>query len=161
MLKSLRFIPLCVLILSGYVFAEDSGNHLSDSDVAKRAAEVAAAKAAAASGVDDLLSDLKSGINGGNKPDASFISYVKVIRNEIKKQLGNSLEIYKGKHCVLRLHLARDGFVSGISFEGGSSDLCNASIDAIRRIKKFPTPPSDAIYQKVKDSFLDFNLTEL
>ncbi|MIE73126.1 cell envelope integrity protein TolA [Salmonella enterica subsp. diarizonae] len=157
MLKSLRFIPLCVLILSGHVFAADYGNHSSDSDAAKRVA----AKAAVALGVDDLLSDLKSGVNVSNKPDASFISYVKLIRNEIKKQLGDSLEIYKGKQCVLRMHLARDGFVSGISIEGGSSDLCNASIDAVRRIKKFPAPPSDAIYQKIKDSLLDFNLTEL
>lgn len=146
MLKSLRFIPLCVLIFSGYAFADDYGNHSSDSDAAKRAAVLAAAAKA------------KTAVPETN---SALVSYLKLIQNGIKKQLGDSLEIYKGKKCVLRMHLARDGLVSGISIEGGSSDLCNASIDAVRRIKKFPAPPSDAIYQKIKDSLLDFNLTEL
>ncbi|EBX0726885.1 cell envelope integrity protein TolA [Salmonella enterica subsp. enterica serovar Virchow] len=141
MLKSLRFIPLCVLILSGYAFAEDYGNHSSDSDVAKRVAVLAAA-AKAKTAVPDA--------------DSALVSYLRLIQNGIKKQLGDSLEIYKGKQCVLKMHLARDGFVSGISAEGGSSDLCNASIDAIHRIKKFPAPPSDAVYQKIKDSHLEF-----
>ncbi|EJM3430800.1 hypothetical protein NOF79_004077 [Salmonella enterica] len=61
MLKSLRFIPLCVLILSGYAFSEDSGNSSSDSDAAKRSA--------VDSGIIDSLRDLKSGINGVNKPN--------------------------------------------------------------------------------------------
>ncbi|HFE7488157.1 TPA: cell envelope integrity protein TolA [Salmonella enterica subsp. enterica serovar Newport] len=144
MLKSLRFIPLCVLILSGYAFAEDSGNHSSDSDASKRAVVLAAAAKVA-------VSDVKS-----PETNSALVSYLKLIRNGIKKQLGDSLEIYKGKRCVLRMHLARDGFVSGISIEGGSSDLCNASIDAIHRIKKFPAPSSDAVYQKIKDSHLEF-----
>ncbi|ECP0307235.1 cell envelope integrity protein TolA [Salmonella enterica] len=168
MLKSLRFIPLCVLIFSGYALADDYGNPSSDIDISKRAAvEASAAKVAAASGVDDLLSDLKSGAikskSGvrGSKSDSALVSYLKLIQNEIKNQLGDSLEIYKGKQCVLRMHLARDGLVSGVSIEGGSSDLCNASIDAVRRIKKFPAPPSDVIYQKIKDVLLDFNLMDL
>ncbi|HCS4145502.1 TPA: cell envelope integrity protein TolA [Salmonella enterica] len=149
MLKSLRFLPLCVLVFSGYALAHEQGNPSSDSYASKRAAVlVAAAKAG--------VSDVKE-----SKSDSALVSYLKLIQNEIKNQLGDSLEIYKGKQCVLRMHLARDGLVSGFSIEGGSSDLCNASIDAVRRIKKFPAPPSDVIYQKIKDALLDFNLMDL
>lgn len=149
MLKSLRFLPLCVLIFSGYALAHEQGNPSSDSYVSKRAAVLAAAAKAG-------VSDVKE-----SKSDSALDSYLKLIQNEIKNQLGDSLEIYKGKQCVLRMHLARDGLVSGVSIEGGSSDLCNASIDAVRRIKKFSAPPSDVIYQKIKDVLLDFNLVNL
>ncbi|ELC3831365.1 hypothetical protein RJF20_003134 [Salmonella enterica] len=68
MLKSLRFLPLCVLVFSGYVFA-DSGNSSSDRDVANRTAfQTAPAKVAAASGDDDLLIDLKGLRSGLNEP---------------------------------------------------------------------------------------------
>ncbi|EGC1288364.1 cell envelope integrity protein TolA [Salmonella enterica] len=149
MLKSLRFLPLCVLVFSGYALAHEQGNPSSDSYASKRAAVLAAAAKAG-------VSDVKE-----SKSDSALVSYLKLIQNEIKNQLGDSLEIYKGKQCVLRMHLARDGLVSGVSIEGGSSDLCNASIDAVRRIKKFPAPPSDVIYQKIKDALLDFNLMDL
>ncbi|EJL3974887.1 cell envelope integrity protein TolA [Salmonella enterica subsp. enterica serovar Braenderup] len=149
MLKSLRFIPFFVLIFSGYTFADGYDNASSNSNVAKRAAVLAAAANASVSNVKE------------SKSDSALVSYLKLIQDEIKNQLGDSLEMYKGKQCVLRMHLARDGLVSGVSVEGGSSDLCNASIDAVRRIKKFPAPPSDVIYQKIKDALLDFNLMDL
>ncbi|EDC3198344.1 cell envelope integrity protein TolA [Salmonella enterica] len=149
MLKSLRFLPLCVLIFSGYALAHEQGNLSSDSYASKRDAVLAAAAKAG-------VSDVKE-----SNSDSALVSYLKLIQNEIKNQLGDSLEIYKGKQCVLRMHLARDGLVSGVSVEGGSSDLCNASIDAVRRIKKFPAPSSDVIYQKIKDVLLDFNLMDL
>ncbi|EHQ4620416.1 cell envelope integrity protein TolA [Salmonella enterica] len=149
MLKSLRFLTLCVLIFSGYALSHEQGNPSSDSYASKRASVLAAAAKAG-------VSDVKE-----SKSDSALVSYLKLIQNEIKNQLGDSLEIYKGKQCVLRMHLARDGLVSGVSVEGGSSDLCNASIDAVRRIKKFPAPSSDVIYQKIKDVRLDFNLMDL
>lgn len=156
MLKSLRFIPLCVLIFSGYAFAEDYGNHSSDSDAAKRvAAEVAAAKAAAAFGVDDLFSDFKSGVNG-SKSGVGVGSYTMVIRDVIKNRLGDSLDIYKGKKCLVKIGLLRDGTVVYVVDYAGDSDLCNTVTLAVRGIK-FPPPPSEHIYQAVKDGILDFN----
>lgn len=160
MLKLLRFITLCALVLSGYVFA-DSGNSTLYSDVSKRVV----AQAADVSGVDDLLSDLKSGVNGVNKsksgvqkfkPDAAFFSYLNVIRNEIKNQLGDSLEIYKGMTCSMKVGLSRDGTVLYAVENGGDADLCNNAIDAVHRIKKFPSPPSDRVYQTVRDFTIDF-----
>lgn len=157
MLKSLRFIPLCVLILSGYAFSEDSGNHLSDSDTANRFAANAAA-----SGVDDLLSDLKSGVSKPKsyvkkfKPDASFFSYVKVIQSEIKNQLGDSLEIYKGMTCSMKVGLLRDGTIAYAVNYSGDADFCNTVMAAVHSIKKFAPPPSEQTYQAVKDFTLYF-----
>ncbi|HFE7490437.1 TPA: cell envelope integrity protein TolA [Salmonella enterica subsp. enterica serovar Newport] len=161
MLKSLRFIPLCVLILSGYAFAEDSGNHSSDSDAAKRVA----VEAAAASGVDDLLSDLKSGVNGVNKPNvnnssgvsgAAISAYARVISETIKYHMADSLDIYQGKSCTIKIGLSRDGTVLYAVDDGGNAGLCNTALLSVQSIKKFPPPTSETLYQVFKDFRLDF-----
>lgn len=157
MLKSLRFLPLCLLVFSGYALADDYGNPSSDSYASKRAAVQAAA-----SGVDDLLSDLKSGVNGvrvsKSKSDADSFSYVKVVRNEIQNQLGDSLKLYKGMTCSIRVGLLRDGTIIYAVDFSGDSNLCNTVISAVRSIKKFPPPPSEQIYQDVKDFTLHLKL---
>ncbi|ENE8565378.1 cell envelope integrity protein TolA [Salmonella enterica] len=126
-LKSLRFLPLCVLILSGYAFA-DSGNSSLDSDAAKRPT-------------------VRSVVD--------ISSYVRVIFDLIKNQFDDS-SMYKGKVCSIKLGLSRDGTVLYAVDDGGDTDLCTNAIEAIRRIKKFPSPPSDRIYQSFKDCTLDF-----
>ncbi|EEN2096133.1 hypothetical protein G5H88_001467 [Salmonella enterica subsp. enterica serovar Florida] len=163
MLKSLRFLPLCVLIFSGYALAHEHGNPSSDSYASKRAAvEASAAKVAAASGVDDLLSDLKSGAikskSGvrGSKSDSALVSYLNVVRNRVMKQLGDSLDIYKGKKCSVKVGFSRDGTVIYAVDYAGDSEFCNTVTLAIRNIK-FPPPPSEHIYQLVKDGIFDFN----
>ncbi|EQA0781893.1 cell envelope integrity protein TolA [Salmonella enterica subsp. enterica serovar Berta] len=157
MLKSLRFIPLCILVFSGYALAHEQGNLSSDSYASKRAAVQAAA-----SGVDDLLSDLKSGVNGvrvsKSKSDADSFSYVKVVRNEIQNQLGDSLKLYKGMTCSIRVGLLRDGTIIYAVDFSGDSNLCNTVMSAVRSIKKFPPPPSEQIYQDVKDFTLHLKL---
>ncbi|EBJ9252724.1 cell envelope integrity protein TolA [Salmonella enterica] len=157
MLKSLRFLPLCLLVFSGYALADDYGNPSSDSYASKRAAVQAAA-----SGVDDLLSDLKSGVNGirvsKSKSDADSFSYVKVVRNEIQNQLGDSLKLYKGMTCSIRVGLLRDGTIIYAVDFSGDSNLCNTVMSAVRSIKKFPSPPSEQIYQDVKDFTLHLKL---
>ncbi|EAA6844775.1 cell envelope integrity protein TolA [Salmonella enterica subsp. enterica] len=157
MLKSLRFLPLCLLVFSGYALADDYGNPSSDSYASKRAAVQAAA-----SGVDDLLSDLKSGVNGvrvsKSKSDADSFSYVKVVRNEIQNQLGDSLKLYKGMTCSIRVGLLRDGTIIYAVDFSGDSNLCNTVMSAVRSIKKFPPPPSEQIYQDVKDFTLHLKL---
>ncbi|EBI7649404.1 hypothetical protein B0E68_24910 [Salmonella enterica] len=37
-----------------------------------------------------------------------------------------------------------------------NENFCSKVSDVMRGIKKFPAPPSDAVYQKIKDSHLDF-----
>ncbi|ELG3530556.1 cell envelope integrity protein TolA [Salmonella enterica] len=146
MLKSLRFLPLCVLVFSGYAFAHEQDNSSSDGDVFKRAAVLAAA---AKSSVSDVK---KSGFH------VAETSYIEVIRNEIKNQLGDSLEIYKGMTCSMRVGLLRDGTIIYAVDYSGDSNFCNTAISAVRSVKKFPPPPSEQIYQDVKDFTLHFKL---
>lgn len=90
------------------------------------------------------------------KPDASFFSYVKVIQNEIKYQLGDSLEIYKGMTCSMKVGLLRDGTITYAVDYSGDADFCNTVMAVVRSIKKFPPPPSEQTYQAVKDFTLYF-----
>lgn len=146
MLKSLRFLPLCVLVFSGYALADDYGNPSSDSYASKRDAVLAAA---AKAGVSDLK---KSG------SCVADTSYIEVVRNEIQNQLGDSLEIYKGMTCSMKVGLLRDGTIIYAVDYSGDSNFCNAAISAVRSVKKFPPPPSEQVYQDVKDFTLHFKL---
>lgn len=159
MLKSLRFIPLFVMILSGYAFADEQGNPSSDTDAINRAAvqaaaaKAAAAKAAAAKAAADLHGHLRSEVI---KPDSVLSSYVTLIRNIIQNNFADSLDIYKGKSCTIKVGLSRDGTVLYAVDYGGDAGLCNTVALSIRNIEKFPSPPSEQIYQKMKDFKLDF-----
>ncbi|ENQ4873222.1 cell envelope integrity protein TolA [Salmonella enterica] len=146
MLKSLRFLPLCVLIFSGYALSHEQGNPSSDSYASKRAAVLAAA---AKAGVSDMK---KSGSR------VADTSYIEVVRNEIQNQLGDSLEIYKGMTCSMKVGLLRDGTIIYAVDYSGDSNFCNAAISAVRSVKKFPPPPSEQVYQDVKDFTLHFKL---
>ncbi|EOF5131495.1 cell envelope integrity protein TolA [Salmonella enterica] len=140
MLKSLRFIPLCVLIFSVYASAADTDT----------------------SGADDFLSALKSGgiksVSGVKKStsDVGVVSYIEFIRDEIKNQLGDSLEMYKGMTCSLKVGLLRDGTIIYSVYYSGDADFCNTVIASVRSIKKFSPPPSEQVYQAVKDFTLQF-----
>ncbi|EDK4040419.1 hypothetical protein GF271_00035 [Salmonella enterica subsp. enterica serovar Newport] len=136
MLKSLWFIPLCVLILSGYVFADDYANHSSNSDVAK-----------------STTVKNSSGVSG-----VSISAYAQVITEVIKYHMADSLDIYKGKSCILKIGLSRDGTVLYVVDDGGDSGLCNTAVLAVHSIKKFPPPTSDSLYQVFKDATLNFRL---
>ncbi|MDJ3785291.1 hypothetical protein LEI94_12140 [Salmonella enterica] len=94
--------------------------------------------------------------NGASVDDIS--KYAKVMQITIQSKIGNLINDYKGKQCSIRIHLARDGSLLGFNTEGGASDLCNKLSDVMRGIKKLPTPPSDDVYQKIKDARLDFKL---
>ncbi|MDJ3785121.1 TonB C-terminal domain-containing protein [Salmonella enterica] len=130
MLKSLRFIPFCVLILSGYAFADDYGDSDSEKGVFPEA----------------RLSDI------------DISPYVRVVFDTIKNQMVSSLEFYHGKACTIKLGLSRDGTILYAVDDGGEPDFCNAVILAIRSVKKFPPPPSERIYQSIRDCTLDFKV---
>lgn len=108
MLKSLRFLPLCVLFLSGYVFAD------------------------------------------------GLSSYAKVIHDVVVNQISDSLDMYKGKSCSVRIGLSRDGTVLYAVDDGGDYGLCNTVVLALHSVKRFPPPPSEQIYQKIKYATFDF-----
>ncbi|ECY6151098.1 cell envelope integrity protein TolA, partial [Salmonella enterica subsp. enterica serovar Bron] len=146
----------------------------------KAAAEKAAAeKAAAAEGVDDLLGDLSSGKNapktgggakGNGQPSkdsgtsganggatgADISAYAKQIQVAIQSRLYDA-SLYQGKQCVLHISLAPDGSLKSITSEGGDPALCQAALMAAKTAK-IPKPPSQAVYEKIKDAKLDFKL---
>ncbi|EFQ5902196.1 hypothetical protein HZX00_003297 [Salmonella enterica] len=155
-LKIFRPFAFCLLLLTGNVFAVVSDNGSVNNLQAERV-RAAAAKVADAEGVDDLLSDLKSNdISSFSRND--FTNYARIIQRTIQNKAGGIFNNYKGKKCVLRMHLSRDGSLSAVNIEGGSSDLCNEVLNIMHGIKRFPPPPSDIVYQKIKDSKLSFNL---
>ncbi|HAC6566413.1 TPA_asm: cell envelope integrity protein TolA, partial [Salmonella enterica subsp. indica] len=155
----------------------------AEAEAAKAAAEakkkVAAEKAAAAEGVDDLLGDLSSGKNapktgGGAKGNGQpskdsgtsganggatgtdISAYAKQIQVAIQSRLYDA-SLYQGKQCVLHISLAPDGSLKSITSEGGDPALCQAALMAAKTAK-IPKPPSQAVYEKIKDAKLDFKL---
>ncbi|EEA7824270.1 hypothetical protein TP51_004319 [Salmonella enterica subsp. enterica] len=86
---------------------------------------------------------------------ADISGYARVIRDTIMIHFGSSLNNYKGKVCVVRMHLAPGGTLLGFDTEGGDPGLCNKVSDVLRTLDHFPVPPSEAVYQAVKDSYLD------
>lgn len=93
----------------------------------------------------------------GNGSSGSDISnYAAGVRSFVMGKMGNTLDRYKGKWCAVRIHLLRDGSLSEFNIKDGDPDLCNELSGVMRGIKKFPSPPSDAVYQKIKDALLDF-----
>ncbi|HAK4778303.1 TPA: energry transducer TonB [Salmonella enterica] len=94
--------------------------------------------------------------NGVSASGVDISGYAKVISVTIKDRAGNAFDNYKGNACAVRIHLARDGSLLGFNIEGGQQDLCNKLSDVMRGIKKFPVPPSDAVYQVIKTGTLDF-----
>ncbi|ECI6124622.1 cell envelope integrity protein TolA, partial [Salmonella enterica subsp. enterica] len=155
----------------------------AEAEAARAAAEakkkVAAEKAAAAEGVDDLLGDLSSGKNapktgGGAKGNGQpskdsgtsganggatgtdISAYAKQIQVAIQSRLYDA-SLYQGKQCVLHISLAPDGSLKSITSEGGDPALCQAALMAAKTAK-IPKPPSQAVYEKIKDAKLDFKL---
>ncbi|EEE5994451.1 cell envelope integrity protein TolA, partial [Salmonella enterica subsp. enterica serovar Enteritidis] len=139
----------------------------------------AAEKAAAAEGVDDLLGDLSSGKNapktgggakGNGQPSkdsgtsganggatgADISAYAKQIQVAIQSRLYDA-SLYQGKQCVLHISLAPDGSLKSITSEGGDPALCQAALMAAKTAK-IPKPPSQAVYEKIKNAKLDFKL---
>lgn len=88
---------------------------------------------------------------------ADIASYARIIQQSIQSRSETFFNKYKGKQCVVRIHLARDGSLSEFDIEGGAPDLCSEISDVMRSIKKFPAPPNDSVYQKIKDAKLGFN----
>ncbi|ECT5250403.1 energry transducer TonB [Salmonella enterica subsp. enterica serovar Panama] len=92
-----------------------------------------------------------------NGASASEINnYAKVLRDTIQGKVGGVVDKYEGKQCSIKIHLSRDGSLLRFNTEGGSPDFCNEISDVMRSIKRFPAPPSDAVYQMIKDATLDF-----
>ncbi len=96
-----------------------------------------------------------SGANGG-ATGADISAYAKQIQVAIQSRLYDA-SLYQGKQCVLHISLAPDGSLKSITSEGGDPALCQAALMAAKTAK-IPKPPSQAVYEKIKDAKLDFKL---
>lgn len=92
---------------------------------------------------------------GHGTSGADISNYAGVIKKTIESRAGNRFSNYKGMVCNVRMHLARDGTLTGVNIEGGSPDLCAKVSEVMHEVKKFPEPPSEAIYQIFKDALFD------
>ncbi|ECO1010442.1 cell envelope integrity protein TolA [Salmonella enterica subsp. enterica serovar Newport] len=103
-----------------------------------------------------LLLASQSFAAGNGVSGADISNYAGVIHKTIVSKAGNRFSDYKGMTCNVRMHLARDGTLTSASIEGGLPDLCNELLKVMYEVNKFPAPPSDAVYQALKDALLDF-----
>ncbi|ENU2134736.1 cell envelope integrity TolA C-terminal domain-containing protein [Salmonella enterica] len=103
-----------------------------------------------------LLLVNQSFASGNSATGADIVNYARVVQKTIEDRGGARFSNYKGKVCNVRIHLVRDGTLTGASIEGGLPDLCNELLKVMYEVKKFPDPPSDAVYRVFKDATLDF-----
>ncbi|EEF4954602.1 hypothetical protein GKT70_13815 [Salmonella enterica] len=91
-----------------------------------------------------------------NRASANEINqYASTIRSFVMNQSRGIFYYYKGKRCSSRLHIYRNGsFLFNI--ESGSPDLCKQVFLVLSSIKKLPAPPSETVYQAVKNCTFDF-----
>ncbi|EBR8158609.1 energry transducer TonB [Salmonella enterica subsp. enterica serovar Newport] len=100
---------------------------------------------------NSFAASYNKGASGGE-----IANYAGVIRNSIINKSNGVLNKYEGHACTLKIHISRDGSLKSFNILGGAPDLCNKVSDIMHSIKKFPTPPSDALYQVFEDATLDF-----
>lgn len=61
-----------------------------------------------------------------------------------------------GKECVISLNLASNGFVINMNVEGGDPGVCNAAVNAINRVGRFPMPEDPELNAEFRQLKLPF-----
>lgn len=61
-----------------------------------------------------------------------------------------------GKECVISLRLASNGFVTNMTVEGGDTGVCNAAVNAINRVGRFPMPEDPDLNDQFRELKLPF-----
>ena len=61
-----------------------------------------------------------------------------------------------GKECVISLSLASNGFVINMKVEGGDTGVCNAAVNAINRVGRFPMPEDPELNAEFRQLKLPF-----
>lgn len=61
-----------------------------------------------------------------------------------------------GKECVIELKLASNGFVTSLNVVGGDAGVCNADVNAINRVGRFPMPEDPELNQQFRELKLPF-----
>ena len=61
-----------------------------------------------------------------------------------------------GKECVISLNLASNGFVIDMQVEGGDRGVCDAAVNAINRVGRFPMPEDPDLNAEFRQLKLPF-----
>ena len=61
-----------------------------------------------------------------------------------------------GKECIIELKLASNGFVTSLNVVGGDAGVCNAAVNAINRVGRFPMPEDPELNQQFRELKLPF-----
>jgi len=61
-----------------------------------------------------------------------------------------------GKECVIELKLASNGFVTNLSVIAGDNGVCNAAVNAINRVGRFPMPEDPELNAQFRELRLPF-----
>ncbi|MCX9019078.1 cell envelope integrity protein TolA [Citrobacter portucalensis] len=83
-------------------------------------------------------------------------AYAAEFRNAVQAKIYDA-DMYAGNNCVLQISMQRDGKINDVTAQGGDPALCQAAIKAVQ-VAEIPAPPTDEIYNKVKNARLDFAL---
>ncbi|OCG28157.1 protein TolA [Gilliamella sp. wkB108] len=113
--------------------------------------------------VDKILGGLTSGTpntSSGSSASRKGVSngelgkYNTLVKNAISNKFSNPNKLYSGRHCVLEIQIASDGFLIDVKSKGGDEALCREAISATKAtvIPK----PSSSIYDEVKTMIIDF-----
>lgn len=87
-------------------------------------------------------------------PERQINNYVSAVMRAIQGQFYEASR-YKGKECDLNLKIDRDGNVLGATVEQGDKELCQQALNAVS-YAKLPKPPSDEVWNRVKNVTLAF-----
>lgn len=124
----------------------------------------------------DLLGDLTSGKNAPKSGNASggggaagqgtqkksgasgaaIDSYLGQVKGAIQSKLYNA-DTFAGQTCDIRIKLAPDGLLISATTAGGDAALCQAALSAARTAK-IPKPPTQDVWQAVKEATVEFKL---
>lgn len=86
----------------------------------------------------------------------SLTGYAAELRVAVERHMPPA-ETFAGKRCVLQIKMQRDGIINDVNEQGGDPALCEAALNAIK-VAEVPAPPTDEIYNAVKNARLDFAL---
>ncbi|EKK5437090.1 cell envelope integrity TolA C-terminal domain-containing protein [Enterobacter hormaechei] len=117
-----------------------------------------------AANIDDVLGDLSVGNPKAKQHPTSKVAsssgtdispYVSKVANYVAGLITDK-DQYKGKRCEIGIHIQRNGYINSIDNDGGDADLCSHVMNIMNTVHKLPTPPSDDVYNVVKDAPYNF-----
>ncbi|HBQ5991068.1 cell envelope integrity protein TolA [Klebsiella pneumoniae] len=146
MKKSL--LAAALLAVAGSAFASDVT--LADqARIEKAQAALAAAQEQLAADKAAEQTEAKStSYSGASSAESS--GYTRQVIYAIESNIPN-LEQWKGSSCDVQIAIASDGTITGYLTGVGSSGLCSAVSGSLERMGKLPRPPSQGIYELMKN----------